>query len=409
MKYRFMLMAVALVCIAPCLSWARQQNVALHDGVLRTHDLNSALCAELDLPTIPGGTQINLCAPEGSEFLFAVNSCLWDGCSLRVTDRQTAILRFAQDEPIDKCNAMRRLARVYFAEKAPHATALQARNWGLSLPAHVETSRPLVLLIHGLGSDRTDCKPMADLLERAGAQVACFGYPADEPIAESAALLARQLRPIRSQYPRMPIDIVAHSMGGLVAREFVEGPTYTGGVRHLVLVGTPNGGSGWGHLSMLLSLHNHALARCYNPDWHWTWMVTEGMGEAGRDLLPGSDFLRQLNSRPRRAGVQYTIVAGNKSTVDRYEASWIEDAADWVPVRARSWWGLRSWHSKLEKKADRLRQATGENDGPVAVTSTRLAGVTDQVVLAADHISLYLPMDGQPPAALPIVLDRLKR
>ena len=105
--------------------------------------------------------------------------------------------------------------------------------------------------------------------------------------------------------------------------------------------------------------------------------------------------------------MRYTIIAGSKSGVHRVEADWVGSAASWIPASARSWWGVRNCYAKLDRKAARLRTQTGDSDGPVTLASTKLRGVNDVVVLPADHVSLYLPVDGRPPAAWPIVSDRL--
>jgi hypothetical protein len=45
----------------------------------------------------------------------------------------------------------------------------------------------------------------------------------------------------------------------------------------------------------------------------------------------------------------------------------------------------------------------------VSVKNCKLRGVDDFVVVAADHVSLYYPTNGQPPAAWDTIRDRLKQ
>ena len=54
-------------------------------------------------------------------------------------------------------------------------------------------------------------------------------------------------------------------------------------------------------------------------------MVTDGLGEAGADLEPHSDFLERLNARPRREGVKYTIIAGNQHPARRMTANGLNE------------------------------------------------------------------------------------
>ena len=302
---------------------------------------------------------------------------------------------------------MKRSVRDFTAKHAPQATAAQARNWGLLLPERLDPTRPLVVLLHGLDAGRPDCLPIGRLLEQAGYQAAYFGYPGDQSIHDSSAFFAREMRALRQAYPTLTVDVVAHSMGGLVARDYVEGLAYAGGIDRLIMVAPPNHGSGWARLRILLSAQeNYYLCRS-DPNWHWTWLITEGLGEAGDDLLPGSAFLKQLNARPRREGVRYTIVAGNRSRVDLVEADWIECCSNVIPARARNWWGLRQCYQTMEQSARRHRTETGQTDGPVSLKSARLKGVSDFVVLPADHASLYLPIDQNTPASWDVIHNRL--
>ena len=44
------------------------------------------------------------------------------------------------------------------------------------------------------------------------------------------------------------VDIVAHSMGGLVARSYIQSENYNNDIRNLTLVGTPNKGAVFSYL-----------------------------------------------------------------------------------------------------------------------------------------------------------------
>jgi hypothetical protein len=135
-------------------------------------------------------------------------------------------------------------------------------------------------------------------------------------------------------------------------------------------------------------------------------MITDGLGEAGTDLKPKSDFLRELNALPRRPGVKYTIIAGNQHPARQVTASAIEGTASCIPASVSNWWGFRQTKAALEDKAGRMRQR-GRSDGPVDVKSCRLKGVDDFVVVACDHEGLYYPVDGNPPASWDTIRDRL--
>ena len=140
---------------------------------------------------------------------------------------------------------MSRAVRVLAAEANPEAMQRQASHWGLFLPEKLDASRPLVILIHGLDSDREMLQPMGDLIQCDGFQVGYFCYPGDQPVDDSAATFGQKLAALHSQYPSLKINIIAHSMGGLVTRAYIEQDRYAGGVDRLIMIGTPNAGSGW--------------------------------------------------------------------------------------------------------------------------------------------------------------------
>jgi hypothetical protein len=104
--------------------------------------------------------------------------------------------------------------------------------------------------------------------------------------------------------------------------------------------------------------------------------------------------------------VRYTIVAGNQCPANEIEAGWFQHASGWVPHRASQWWGVRHCKAHLDQHARALREKTGDSDGPVTLKSAELPGVSDFVVVRADHMALAC---GDPPAAWCVIRDRLSR
>jgi len=311
--------------------------------------------------------------------------------------------------PGDKCERLSRAVRALTASASPKATAAQATSYGLSLPQRVEEGKPLVVLVHGLDCDRASWGGLRKLLSAEGYQTAYYAYPSDQPIADSASLFGEQLEAFRRAHPWTPITVLAHSMGGLVSRAYIEGDDYAGGVERLIMIAPPNAGSKWACYRAALEVDEHYHLWRHKKDWSPTWMITDGLGEAGRDLRPGSKFLRELNARPRRPGVKYTIIAGNLHPARRITADCLDATSRLVPRRASSWWGMRHCKEELEDRADRMRAAASRSDGPVKLHSARLQGVDDFVVIHADHASLYLPNGRLPPAAWEVIRDRLAR
>ncbi len=78
------------------------------------------------------------------------------------------------------------------------------------------------------------------------------------------------------------VDIVAHSMGGLVSRWYIQGKDYGGDVRTLIMEGTPNHGTPLGNVPFLLPM-------IYPVSFF-------GVGTAGYQMLPHSWVINELNT-----------------------------------------------------------------------------------------------------------------
>ena len=138
-------------------------------------------------------------------------------------------------------------------------------------------------------------------------------------------------------------------------------------------------------------------------------MITDGFGEAGRDLKPGSPFLKELNSRPRRQGVKYTIVCGDQHPARCRLRRLARLHRHRVSQRLSGWWGFRHCKDELTSQANKVRNKSSGNDGPVEVKLAKLAGVDDFVIVNADHARLYIGTEKNPPAAWDTIRDRLVR
>jgi len=405
----------AVFVLWPVVSFAdvHQLRVPLKDGKLHLADVAATLSSDLHLPdevanTLRAAGTLNVRGIGGALCVAALNHSLGDGFALRVSD-DALIIRFDPDKLPHNWRATRGVIRAFVADDHPAATAAQRKYYGLHLLTPLDPNKPLVVLIPGLDCDGAGLDSLRNLLRDDGRQVAIFGYPDDGPIADDVAMLQHDLASLHQRYPQLKIDLIAHSMGGLIARGYVEGDGYAGGVDRLILLATPNGGSKWARLEWLSEIDEHIRLAHSDKKWHWTWMITDGMGEAADDLMPHSAFLKKLNARPRRAGVRYTIIAGDQPIADRLGAECVAAPAKWVPAFASDWWGIRQTRSGLQSAAARLDHRTGDSDGPVSLKSARLSGVSDFVILRADHTALYYAVDGHPPLAWETIKDRLSK
>lgn len=398
-----------LVVVVPLHAAPREARIPLHEGKIRLADLSEKLLTEMHLKprwiSLPGTIDVH--DVEGTLCVDALNHAFGEGC--RVTLQGDALVLHLDREKLPKDWDGTKIAiRVFTSFAAPESTAAQQRRYGFLLPKQIDENRRLVVLIHGLACTRDIWTSVIPLLEQEGYQVATFSYPAAQGIGDSAEFFSQHMKGLRELYPRLKVDVVTHSMGSLVARAYVEGPAYQGGVEHLVLLTPPNHGSSWARAEFAAKAMEHYELWRHDPEWRWTWMVTDGLGEAARDLMPDSPFLRQLNAVPRREGVRYTIVAGTLSPTWRIAANVVGAPAGWVPKRVANCWGFRQCRHGLENASASLRGHQSDNDGPVSLASARLAGVDDFVMIHEDHAGMLSYANGKAPAVWEIVRERLR-
>jgi triacylglycerol esterase/lipase EstA (alpha/beta hydrolase family) len=160
----------------------------------------------------------------------------------------------------------------------------------------VNESHPPVLLIHGFLGTRGSMWPLEQRLIDDGIVVFSFnlGTFNTRDIRTSAFLIHRKIESILSQVNVRHIDIVGHSMGGLIGLYYVKKLGGHEKVRKLVMMGTPIKGT-WAALAGV---------------------VTMGLWSASSwQLLPRSRFLRELDKGPLPPNVQYYTIAAARDWV----------------------------------------------------------------------------------------------
>jgi pimeloyl-ACP methyl ester carboxylesterase len=116
------------------------------------------------------------------------------------------------------------------------------------------------------------------------------------------------------------LHIIAHSMGGLVARWFIEREGGNTLVQRLVMLGTPNAGSPWATVqdwaTAAIGLGLNALTTIAWPATVLGALVStvETIDVALDEMRPGSDLLAALEASPD-PGIPYTVLAGNTSVI----------------------------------------------------------------------------------------------
>ncbi|HLM05039.1 MAG TPA: alpha/beta fold hydrolase [Blastococcus sp.] len=107
-----------------------------------------------------------------------------------------------------------------------------------------------VLLVHGLVDNRSVFSVMHRSLRKRGfAHVCTWNYsPLLPDIARGAADLGAHVERICEQTGHDRVHVVGHSLGGLIARHYVQRQGGDRRVESLVTLGTPHQGSLWAHV-----------------------------------------------------------------------------------------------------------------------------------------------------------------
>jgi hypothetical protein len=143
------------------------------------------------------------------------------------------------------------------------------------------------------------------------------------------------------------VDIVAHSMGGLVSRTFIESPGLRGDliVRNLYMLGTPNAGSAFAKIAAYRDLLTSAMAFALNFKTFGLssiiqkvkgLSVTKNLTVTLEQMGINSPFLQDLNTNPAPEGVGYYILAGSTANAETSVVGTIAKLMDWATLKVGS-------------------------------------------------------------------------
>ncbi len=148
------------------------------------------------------------------------------------------------------------------------------------VPSRVEHEDDVVVLVHGFFASAGVWRPMKRALSATGAKVASFTHAPGVGIDRIARSLARIVEDIPA---KCRIHLVGHSLGGLVARWYVQELGGHGRVTQTISLGAPFGGTERAHLFPFL---------------------------IGRELTRTSTLLERLRARAHEHDVPHTSLVG---------------------------------------------------------------------------------------------------
>jgi triacylglycerol lipase len=182
---------------------------------------------------------------------------------------------------------------------------LMPRDWGLVFPT-LDRDEDVVVLVHGFMATAGVFRPMRAELEGAGLAVASFSYAP----GRSVASVAKKLAKLVSEIPRTArVHVVGHSMGGVVARYYVQ---HLGGHERVAQT-----------VSLASPFHGTPRARGFS------WLV--------RDLHPDSRVLESVRACPPHVRVPHTsIVAGSDRLIPPHSAHFPGAPAIVLPDRGHN-------------------------------------------------------------------------
>lgn len=190
--------------------------------------------------------------------------------------------------------------------------------------------RPVVLVHGGAVSMGLNWATLSPLLKNEGYCVFALNYGAKDPakgpyavapVTVSAQELSTFVNTVLSKTGAAKVDIVGHSLGGMMPNYYIK---FLGGaakVKKMIGLAPTNHGTDLNGLVTALQKLLQPFPSLYN----WVLAAISQQSPSAVDQMPGSDFMKKLNSVPDTvAGLDYTVITTKYDTASTpYKAAFL--------------------------------------------------------------------------------------
>jgi len=178
--------------------------------------------------------------------------------------------------------------------------------------------RKPVLLIHGWLGNRGALSMLENRLKKEGFPVFSIdlGTFNVDKIQKSAKFIAEKIEKLAEKYRFDRIDVIAHSMGGLIGLYYVKKLNGAKRIQRLICIGTPFGGTKWAYAGMLLGLSTFALS----------------LGQ----MRPGSQFLKELLSGAMPVETEIVCLAASEDILVSPNSALLAQAKNYLLPRGHA-------------------------------------------------------------------------
>jgi hypothetical protein len=214
------------------------------------------------------------------------------------------------------------------------------------IEAKVAEASKILVIIHGIIGDTSAMAVNMEFATKYYDLVLTYDYEnLNTPIPQISTHFKEELKKAGIvEGAGKTVDIVAHSMGGLVSREFIESSDLRGDllIRTLYMLGTPNAGSAFSKIATYRDLATAGMTFALNFKTFGAaslaqkitgLSVTKSLTVTLEQMGVGSPFLLKLNNHPTPEKVQYYVIAGDITNYKGTATGILAKLVDWASVQ----------------------------------------------------------------------------